>query len=127
LDHCAIGSVRPITGQIAARNVDTAPRRGLRLFAKLCHVELQLRPTPLSADYAALVPLADTVNALTTTLPAIDASLFIDQLDAGNLLGAIGDPIAAECRVDPVRRLLRRGPISNAVEGTLLNLANPIP
>jgi hypothetical protein len=29
-------------------------------------------------------------------LPAFDASLFSDQLAAGNLLGAIGDPIAAE-------------------------------
>jgi hypothetical protein len=58
------------------------------------------------------VPLADTVNALTTTLPAIDASLFIDQLDAGNLLGAIGDPIAADVALIPFAVFLGAGQLA---------------
>ena len=81
----------------------------------------------LSADYAALLPIADTINALTTTLPAFDASLFTDQLDAGNLLGAIGDPIAADIALIPFAIFLGAGPITDAVEGTLLNIAHLIP
>lgn len=81
----------------------------------------------LSADYGALLPIADTVNALTTTLPAYDASLFVDQLDAGNLLGALGDPIAADLALIPFAVFLGAGPISDAVEGTLLNIADLIP
>ena len=81
----------------------------------------------LSADYAALLPIADTINALETTLPAFDASLFIDQLEAGNLLAAIGDPIAADAALVPFAIFLGAGPIADAVEGTLLNIANLIP
>jgi len=81
----------------------------------------------LSADYGSLLPIADTINALTTTLPAFDASLFTDQLDAGNLLGAIGDPIAADIALIPFAIFLGAGPITDAVEGTLLNIAHLIP
>jgi hypothetical protein len=81
----------------------------------------------ISADYAALLPIADTINALTTTTPAYDASLFVDQLEAGNLLGAIGDPIAADVALIPFAIFLGAGPITDAVEGTLLNIANLIP
>jgi hypothetical protein len=81
----------------------------------------------LSADYASLLPIADTINALTTTLPAYDASLFADQLEVGNLLGAIGDPIAADVALVPFAIFLGVGPIADAVEGTLLNIADLIP
>ncbi|MBV8178735.1 MAG: PE-PPE domain-containing protein [Mycobacterium sp.] len=81
----------------------------------------------LSADYAALLPIADTINALTTSLPAFDASLFSDQLGAGDLLGAIGDPIAADVALIPFALFLGAGPITDAVEGTLLNIADLIP
>jgi hypothetical protein len=81
----------------------------------------------ISADYAALLPIADTINVLTTTVPAYDASLFVDQLEAGNLLGAIGDPIAADVAMIPFAVFLGAGPIADAVEGTLLNIANLIP
>ncbi len=81
----------------------------------------------LAADYAALLPIADTVNALTTTLPAYDATLFIDQLEAGDLPSALGDPIAADFALAPFAVFLGAGPIVDAVEGTLLNLANLIP
>jgi hypothetical protein len=47
-----------------------------------------------SAAYAALLPTADIVNAIVTTLPAQDASLFLDNLS--NPLDAIGLPIAAD-------------------------------
>ncbi len=81
----------------------------------------------LSADYAALLPIADTVNALTTSLPAFDVSVFVDQLEAGNLIGAIGDPIAADVALVPFALFLGLGPIVDAVEGTLLNITGLIP
>jgi hypothetical protein len=80
----------------------------------------------LSADYATLLPIEDTINALTTALPAFDASLFTDQLEAGNLLGAIGDPIAADVALIPFALFLGAGPIVDAVEGTLLNIVDLI-
>jgi hypothetical protein len=81
----------------------------------------------LSADYAALLPIADTVNALTTSLPSFDVSVFLDQLEAGNLIGAIGDPIAADIALVPFALFLGLGPIADAVQGTLLNIAGLIP
>ena len=81
----------------------------------------------LSADYSALLPIADTVNALTTSLPAFDVSVFLDQLEAGNLVGAIGDPIAADVALVPFALFLGLGPIADAVQGTLLNIAGLIP
>jgi hypothetical protein len=81
----------------------------------------------LSADYAALLPIADTVNALTTSLPSFDVSVFLNQLEAGNLIGAIGEPIAADVALVPFALFLGLGPIADAVEGTLLNITRLIP
>jgi PE-PPE domain len=49
-----------------------------------------------SAAYSTLLPLADIGNALLTSLPAYDLSLFTDNLSNGDLLDAIGLPIAAD-------------------------------
>jgi hypothetical protein len=81
----------------------------------------------LSADYATLLPIADTVSALTTSLPQFDATVFLDQLEAGHLLAAIGDPIAADVALVPFALFLGLSPIGDAVEGTLLNIAHLIP
>jgi PE-PPE domain len=48
-----------------------------------------------STAYSTLLPLADIGNALLTSLPAYDLSLFTDNLSNGDLLDAIGLPIAA--------------------------------
>jgi hypothetical protein len=48
----------------------------------------------LSQAYPTLLPTADFINALTTSLPAYDASLFIDNLQSGDLLDAFGLPAA---------------------------------
>jgi hypothetical protein len=48
-----------------------------------------------SSAYATLLPTADILNALTTSLPAYDLSLFTDNLQNGDLLDAFGLPIAA--------------------------------
>jgi hypothetical protein len=51
----------------------------------------------------------------------------VDQLEAGNLLGAIGDPIAPDVALIPFAIFLGAGPITDAVESTLLNIADLIP
>jgi PE-PPE domain len=48
-----------------------------------------------STAYSVLLPLADIGNALLTSLPAYDLSLFTDNLFNGDLLDAFGLPIAA--------------------------------
>jgi hypothetical protein len=50
----------------------------------------------LSADIGILKPLADTALTLGITIPEYDANVFLDGLLSGNLLNAIGDPIAAD-------------------------------
>jgi hypothetical protein len=53
-----------------------------------------------SAAYSTLLPLADIANALLTSLPAYDLSLFTDNLSNGDLLDALGLPIAANTGMD---------------------------
>jgi hypothetical protein len=82
----------------------------------------------LSADYAALLPVADTVNALLTSLPTYDFNLFTNQLEAGNLLGAIGDPIVADIALVPFAfGYGAAAPVLEATAGTLINLVDLIP
>lgn len=52
-----------------------------------------------STAYGTLLPTADIINALTTSVPAFEATLFTGSLQAGDLLDAIGLPIAAETGV----------------------------
>jgi hypothetical protein len=76
-----------------------------------------------SADYATLLPLVDTETALATGIPEYDASLFADQLDSGNLLGALGDPMAANTALIPFALIFGAlAPIGDAGLGTLINL-----
>ncbi len=50
-----------------------------------------------SAAYSALLPTADIINALVTSMPAYDVSLFTDSLsNGGGLLDALGLPLAAD-------------------------------
>ena len=50
----------------------------------------------LSNNYAVSLPTRDIVISLLTTVPAYDASLFVDHLAQGDFLGAIEYPIAAD-------------------------------
>jgi hypothetical protein len=59
----------------------------------------------LAKGYAELLPIADTVNTLTTTLPAYDASIFTGELASGNLVDAIGMPIVFDLGLVPVLAL----------------------
>jgi hypothetical protein len=69
--------------------------------------------------YAALLPVADVVNALTTTLPAYDASLFAQELSSGNLLDAVGLPIAANFALDTIAVGFAAAPVLDAFASVL--------
>jgi hypothetical protein len=77
----------------------------------------------LSYDYSSLLPLADAINASLTSLPAYDADIFASQLEAGNLLDAIADPLSANTALVPFDLLLGAGIPLFAAVGTVANLA----
>jgi hypothetical protein len=52
-----------------------------------------------STAYSTLLPTADIINSLVTSLPAYDVSLFTDNLASGDLLDAIGLPLAADTTI----------------------------
>jgi hypothetical protein len=49
-----------------------------------------------STAYSTLLPTADIINALVTSIPAYDATLFTDNLATGDLIDALGLPVAAD-------------------------------
>jgi hypothetical protein len=55
-----------------------------------------------SDAYSTLLPTADVANALVTSLPAYDLTLFAAGLQSGNLLEAIGQPIATDTYLIPL-------------------------
>src|ERR1700722_1880661 len=62
------------------------------------------------------------------TLLSSDLNLFTDQLEAGNLLGAVGDPIAADLALVPFAfGYGAAAPVLEAAAGTLINLVDLIP
>jgi hypothetical protein len=77
----------------------------------------------LSYDYASLLPVADAINASLTSLPAYDANIFTDQLDAGNFLNAILDPMSANTALVPYDLFLGAATPLFAALGTFVNLA----
>jgi hypothetical protein len=81
----------------------------------------------VSTDLGVLLPTADIGLAAITTLPAYDASLFVSGLDAGNLLDALGDPIAADLGLIPMAALVELGTIAEAAATTIDDLASLIP
>ena len=83
-------------------------------FADLCrHCETRRRESrsdltdivnafssALSTAYSVLLPTADIINALATSLPAYDLSLFTDNIATGDCTDAFGLPIAANTALD---------------------------
>jgi hypothetical protein len=113
--------------QTALSSFDNFPISDATLLSSPTDLINDLSAT-LSADYATLVPVADTVNALLTSLPSYDLNLFTDQLEAGNLLGAVGDPIAADLALVPFAfGYGAAAPVLEAAAGTFINLVDLIP
>jgi hypothetical protein len=78
----------------------------------------------VSNDLAVVKPLTDTALAIGASLPNYDAQLFTSQLKGGNLLSAIGLPIAADFALVPYA-LLVGGifPVVGAAATTVTRLA----
>ena len=77
----------------------------------------------LSYDYSATLPFADSINVLLTSLPAYDANIFTDQLEAGNLLGALLDPMSANTQLVLNDLILGATPALIGTLGTAVNFA----
>jgi hypothetical protein len=78
----------------------------------------------ISAGYATLLPVADGINAMLTSVPAYAFSVFEHQLEAGNLLGAVTDPLLAESMLALTGPVLAGASVAVAAAGTLVNLAD---
>jgi hypothetical protein len=76
-----------------------------------------------STAYSTLVPAADVANALLTTLPTYDVTLFLNGLEAGNLIDAIGYPIAADEALVPLAGLIDFAAIANAAQTIATDLS----
>ncbi|KAA8966508.1 hypothetical protein [Mycobacterium sp.] len=68
-----------------------------------------------SSAYSTLLPTADIVNALLTSLPDYDLTLFTDNLSNGNLLDALGLPIAANTALGTLAAGFEYDVITNAL------------
>lgn len=78
----------------------------------------------LAQGYATLLPTADIVNFLLTTLPAYNVSLFAQELAAGDLVDAIGMPIAADVGLVTMSVGFELRVISGAVTSIIETLQN---
>jgi PE-PPE domain len=70
-----------------------------------------------SAAYSALLPTADIINSLVTSMPAYDVGLFIDSLQNGDLLDALGLPFAADTGLVTLAAGFEVDVIMNAISG----------
>jgi hypothetical protein len=80
-----------------------------------------------STAYGTLLPTADIANALLTSLPAYDVSLLVDNLQAGNLLDAVGLPIAADVGLGTFAAGIEYAVVVSAASTIIGDLASLIP
>jgi hypothetical protein len=73
--------------------------------------------------YSTLVPAANVANALLLTLPTYDLTLFLNGLEAGSLVDAIGYPIAADEALVPLAGLIDFAAIANAAQTIATDLS----
>ncbi|MGA9490431.1 MAG: PE-PPE domain-containing protein [Mycobacterium sp.] len=78
----------------------------------------------LSYDVSSLTPLADAIKDLLTSLPAWDANIVTDQLEAGNFLASILDPTSADTALVPYDLIAGAEVPLFAALGTFVNLAD---
>ena len=80
-----------------------------------------------SDAYSILLPTADVANALPTSLPAYDLTLFAAGLQSGNLLEAIGQPIATDTYLIPLAVAFEAFAVVGQVESVIGDLETVIP
>ncbi|MGO9508533.1 MAG: PE-PPE domain-containing protein [Mycobacterium sp.] len=69
-----------------------------------------------SDAYSTLLPTADVLNGLVTSLPAYDLTLFADGLQSGDLVSAIVQPIATDTYLVPLAGAFELFAVINQVE-----------
>ncbi|MDP7704521.1 PE-PPE domain-containing protein [Mycobacterium sp. TY815] len=83
--------------------------------------------TVISTDYAVLLPTADTALAFATTMPLYDTQLFWSQLLQGNLINAIGYPIAANVGLATIAGIVEFLVIAKALSENIKDISALIP
>ncbi|KAA8967044.1 PE-PPE domain-containing protein [Mycobacterium sp.] len=78
-----------------------------------------------SSLYGTLLPTADIINALLTTVPAEDLTIFAYELSQGNVLDAIGMPVAVNAALLPLGGLFDIIAVGEGVFTAGLDLASP--
>ncbi len=81
----------------------------------------------ISTDYAVLLPTADTALAFATTLPLYNSQLFVSQLLQGNLVNAIGYPIAADVGLVTIAGIVEFLVIAQAISENIKDIQSLIP
>lgn len=81
----------------------------------------------VSTDYAVVLPTADIGYSLATELPFYDSELFLSQLAQGNLVNAIGYPIAADVGLGTVAGGVELLTIVSALSSNVKDIQSLIP
>jgi hypothetical protein len=81
----------------------------------------------VSTDYAVVLPTADIGYSLATELPFYDSELFLSQLGQGNLINAIGYPIAADVGLGTVAGGVELLTIVSALASNVKDIQSLIP
>lgn len=81
----------------------------------------------VSTNYAVLLPTADIGLSLLTTMPAYNADLFVGQLMQGNLINAIGYPIAADVGLLTIGATVEFLTLASAASDTIQDIQRLIP
>ncbi|SPM29520.1 PE family protein [Mycobacterium terramassiliense] len=81
----------------------------------------------VSTDYAVVLPTADIGYSLATELPFYDSELFLSQLGQGNLINAIGYPIAADVGLGTVAGGVEFLTIVSALSSNVTDIQSLIP
>jgi hypothetical protein len=82
----------------------------------------------ISADYATLLPIADTANALFTSLPSAGINVLLDSFQAGDPTEGINEAIGGLAGLVPLALFYGTlAPVAESLAGTLVNLVDLAP
>ena len=83
--------------------------------------------TVISTDYAVLLPTADTALSFATTMPLYDTQLFLSELQQGNLINAIGYPLAANVGLATIAGIVEFLVIAKAISENIKDISALLP
>ncbi|OBK22169.1 PE family protein [Mycobacterium asiaticum] len=83
--------------------------------------------TIISTDYAVLLPMADIGLSFATAMPLYNAQLFLQQLAQGNLINAIGYPLAADIGLATIAGGVGALTVLSAISSNVKDIQSLIP